>query len=272
MDLRQSKAYANYQKSRGWEIEKIGTSGERGAYLFIKKMPVLGVSVLKGQRYKGSLNWKELGRAKKANRVIYTVLEPLEEKEQLRERGFKVNASPYLPTETVVVDLSKDFNELWEGLAKDAQRTIEKSEVKIRSVEGKEERKRFWRKWKRASQIYIPNWQSFEKLRRSFKENIWVKAAYSKGGMIAGTVILLAGRRGFYYYAWTDQAGRKLGGQYKLVWKVMEELKEQGVKNFDLEGIEDERWPRKSWRGFSFFKKKFGGERVRFGESFIKWF
>ena len=79
---------------------------------------------------------------------------------------------------------------------------------------------------------------------------------------IAGTIVLIAGRVAYYYYAFTAKEGRKTLAQYGLVWEAIRKAKKRGCRIFDFEGIYDKRFPMKPWHGFSHFKKSFSGKEV----------
>lgn len=272
-DLRQSDLYAHYQELRGWRVSNIKDKSGKNVQIFIKDLPGIGISVLKCQKFEEELDWRSLREFKKKNRVVYTVLEPVSgRKENYQKEGYKINKNSYLPTKTIIIDLRKGKDYLWNDLSKDARKIINDSDVVIRKLKKETEISGFWKKWNKISKIVTPSWKSFKSLRESFGENMWHAGAFLNGKMVAGTIVLMSGKRGYYYYAWTGLKGREVGGQYKLVWESILRLKKEGVAFFDLEGVEDERWPRKSWRGFSYFKKKFGGVEKDFLGSFSKWF
>jgi len=74
-----------------------------------------------------------------------------------------------------------------------------------------------------------------------------------------------------YYHTWTSKHGRVSGAHYKLVWDSILQAKKEGLMFYDFEGIYDSRWPQKKWKGFTEFKKKFGGEVVQFPGSYFRW-
>jgi len=283
-DIRQTREWARYMVSMGWGVEKVKTKkGSKDVLVYIRKLPLLPFSVLKGQRFKEPMEMNDLKRIIKKHKVGRSFLEPMGEEmvKNIKKDGFRQSQSPFLPSKTVVVDLRKNEDYLWKALSKDARYYIRKNdgsksevrvEIKEIGLESEKELREFWESWRRSKKGYLPSWKNFTGLVESFgkKAKVWV--ARNDDENIAGMVVLNSGDTAFYYYAWTSREGRKSGAQYGLVWEGMLAAKKEGLNFFDFEGIKDERWPRKGWQGFSRFKKKFGGEEVSFLGCFGKWF
>ncbi|KKU22795.1 MAG: FemAB domain protein [Candidatus Woesebacteria bacterium GW2011_GWF1_46_13] len=120
-------------------------------------------------------------------------------------------------------------------------------------------------KWKR----YVPPFSHLLALKKLFKENslFLVTPNYS-----SGTIFLIGDKIGYYWQAFTNKEGRKILAQYKIIWEGILWAKKMGARIFDFEGIYDERFPNKSWLGFTHFKKSFGGYEVAYPGTFVKWF
>ncbi len=270
-DLRQSREYARYMETQGWKIE-----GVDGVEVFIKKMPFLPVSVMKIQRFEKELNWEEVNRLRKQNRVVYVVIEPTRVNggSRLMEQGYRRVKESYLPTKTLVVDLEKSEERLWQQLSKDTRQKVKKeNDVYIGEVTKGGGMEEFVNGWKKAGKGYVLTAKKLKDLKKSFGKKCFILAARGDGsdGMLAGIVVLMTTKTAYYYFAWTNETGRELGAQYKLVWEGMMKAKDKGMRTWDFEGIEDSRAPRKSWQGFSSFKKKFGGEEISFPGCFERW-
>ena len=109
VDLRQSDLYAHYQELRGWEVSEVFDKKGKVVQVFVKRMPMIKISVLKCQRFERELDWSLFAEFKKKNRVIYTVLEPLGgSRKNYQREGYKVNKNSYLPTQTIVISLNKE--------------------------------------------------------------------------------------------------------------------------------------------------------------------
>ena len=86
----------------------------------------------------------------------------------------------------------------------------------------------------------------------------------------SGAIFLKGDESVHYWQAFSSRKGREDYAQYKILWSGISWAKNIGAKIFDFEGIYDERYPNKSWLGFTHFKKSFGGEEVYFPPSYTK--
>ena len=103
-------------------------------------------------------------------------------------------------------------------------------------------------------------------MKKAFGKNMKLLTHQDSGG-----IFLVAGKKGYYWQGFTGDKGRKNLVQYKIVWEGILWAKKLGAKRFDFEGIYDDRFPQKSWAGFSAFKKKFGGEVITYPGAYSKW-
>ena len=84
--------------------------------------------------------------------------------------------------------------------------------------------------------------------------------------LIAGAVILKTKLRGYYLWGASKITPeiKSLFGAYILQWEIMQSLKEEGVKSYDLWGVAPNDNPKHSWSGHTLFKKGFGGKRINY--------
>lgn len=246
-------------ESNGWIV---------GDGFFVRKLPLVPFSVLKYQRWDGEIDIKKYEQIKKKHRVIFAALEPTELGDL--PKGFKMSSSPFLPTKTVVVDLTKSEDQLLKAMSKDARQRLRLNDkFLISNIESmtNDQMPEFLTQWRNQQKGYVPSLQSLKNLKKSFGDKCLILTADMK----AGVVILFSDDTAFYYFAWTNAEGREMGAQYQLVWEAMKKAKKLGLKKFDFEGIYDERWPLPRWKGFTGFKKKWGGEEISFPGSYQKW-
>jgi hypothetical protein len=267
-DIRQSPQYANYLSKTGWIVERIKETN-----YFIKKFPLIG-SALKIQRL-GEIDIKTINKLAKKYRAFQIIVEPLNKNDELiiLKNGFKKSKSPYLPSKTLRLNLSLPTNRLIGNMKKDARLALRKTNChELCSINTKIED--FRNAWKKAVGLkhYVSNLTSFQSLKDSFKENCVLYSCSNTltHQVVAGAVFLLADKTVYYWKAFTNEEGRKSLAQYRIVWQGILWARSRGAKIFDFEGIYDDRFPDKSWIGFTHFKKSFGGYEVEYPGCFVK--
>lgn len=281
-DLRQSKNYANFLKKQGWIVERINNIN-----YFIKKLPVIG-SVLKIQRPE-KLDFKTIEKIQKKYRVFQTIIEPdlalsngrfKFNHSSLLQNGYKLSKNTYLPSKTLVLDLNLDKNTIFRNFSKETRRSIKKGSSTITDeLSSSKDILKFYNAWKKSTKFtrYVPSYQSLVNLKKSFPQNNSLfLASYNNLGIIIGGAIFTISSHDvsnyitFYMYGFTNKEGRTSLSQYSLLYQGILWAKKMGCKQFDFEGIYDERFPIKSWLGFTHFKKQFGGTEVLYPGCFTK--
>ncbi len=81
--------------------------------------------------------------------------------------------------------------------------------------------------------------------------------ATERGRLVAAILILLHGSSATYQVGWTSTSGRRLGAHHQLLWQAMLRLKNRGIRDFDLGGVNDE-----GAKGVKKFKQGLGGQDV----------
>lgn len=271
MDIRQSKNYANYLKTQGWVVEKIN-----GINYFIKKVPILG-HILKIQRPKET-RYKDIKILSDKYKPFQIIIEPKDgyQVSSLKSQRFKLSKSPYLPTKTMHIDLTKPVKKITANFKKDTRRSIRIGEdVLIKRCSTPDELKKFHEAWKKSVKFsrHVPSLQSLKNLRKSFPlHHSLILASHNINNEIIGGAVFTTSSHdiAYYWYGFTNSEGRTFLSQYSLLQKGLLWGKKQGCKIFDMEGIYDERFPQKSWLGFSRFKKGFGGKEVLYPGCYTK--
>jgi hypothetical protein len=72
---------------------------------------------------------------------------------------------------------------------------------------------------------------------------VWAHAGNHLGRVrpIAGILVLRHGRAATYAMGWSNEAGRLVKAHYRLLWQAVLALREQGVTDFDLGGVDTQR-------------------------------
>jgi len=266
-DIRQTAKYAKYLKKIGWQVERIDEIN-----YFIKKFPLVG-SVLKIQRPENIIIKKIQGLAQK-HRAFQIIVEPKTrlDADFLRNLGFGLSRYPYLPTKTLYLDLTKSEGELFSQLKKDARLAIKRAQMSEIKYQKRVDLREFRNAWKRAVgwKHYVPALLHLKALKESFADKCLVLTAL-KQEIVSGAIFLMGETIAHYWQAFSNEEGRKNLAQYKILWEGILWARTKGAKIFDFEGIYDERFPNKKWKGFTHFKKSFGGHEVEYPGAFVKW-
>ena len=81
---------------------------------------------------------------------------------------------------------------------------------------------------------------------------------------VAAMLFLVHGTAATYHVGWSNDAGRDTNAHNLLLWRAFHELKERGVKQLDLGGINT-----RSLAGISRFKIGSGGQVVTYAGTFV---
>lgn len=264
IDIRQTPKYAKYLRKTGWQVVQINHVN-----CFIKKIPVVG-SIIKVQRPE-VIPLKKIEQLVMTHHAFQVIIEPKNKLDAkfLTINKYKKSMKPFLPTKTLHLDLTKTKDELIKGLKKDARRAIHKnnqvfiSELRLKDI-GK-----FRNTWKKAvsKKRYIPPLSHLKALKKTFANKALFLVTKDNS---AGAIFLIGDKIAYYWQAFSSKEGRKSLAQYKIIWEGILKSKAKGVKILDFEGIYDERFPNKSWQGFSHFKKSFGGHEIEYPGVFTK--
>jgi lipid II:glycine glycyltransferase (peptidoglycan interpeptide bridge formation enzyme) len=265
-DLRQSFQYAKYMKKIGWQVEHLD-----GCQAFIKKIPLLG-AFIKIQRPE-KIPFSEINKLAKKYRTFCIKIEPksITNHQSLITNHYSSDNSPYAPPKTLQIDLTPSKKEILAQMKKDARYSIRKAEKnKLQLI--KVPLKTFHQAWKKFNhhRLWIPSLKWLRALKDSFGKDFLQLTINDPP--LAGIILLKHDQIMYYYYAFSSREGQRLFAPYLLVWEGIKLARKQGCRIFDFEGIEDPRFKStKSWRGFTHFKKSFGGKEVEYPDSFNKY-
>lgn len=263
-DIRQTPEYANYLKKIGWRVERWADIN-----YFIKKIPFLG-SIIKIQRPE-EIRINKIREFVGKHRAFQLIVEPKNDLDAkfLASVGFKLSKSPYLPTKTLQLDLTVSIHRCLSNLKKDARYALRKFQMLNAKCQIENDIQNFRKAWKKAVGLkrYVPPLDHLVALKNSFKDKCLFLTTQDGS---AEAIFLIGDKIAYYWQAFTNKKGRRALAQYKIVWEGIKWAKKKGAKVFDFEGIYDERFPNKSWQGFTHFKKSFGGYEVTYPGCFVK--
>ena len=272
-DLRQSPQYARYLRLLGWQVEEIDN-----CYIFIRKIPFLPFSIIKVQR-PPKIPFEKIEKLAEKHRAIKITIEPTDNTliyyhQTLTRLGYKLSASPFLPTKTLRIDLTQSENKIFKQMKKKTRYALRKAQKNnLRIEEAKDIASLIHLKSPRLSPFYFFTKKEIESLWQAFyPANASLLLSYFNTSKkpLAGVLLLFYQKTAYYFLAGATKEGKRLGAPTLLVWEAIKLAKKRGCQVFDFEGIYDERFPITSWKGFTHFKKGFGGKEIEYPGCFVK--
>lgn len=271
MDIRQSLPYARYMRSIGWNVETVGTST-----VYRKQFPFIG-SFIKIQRPDNETSIKHIQNYLSQHRTFRTIIEPNIQSKLVTGNMKHTTISPFSPTKTIHINLAPTEESIFKTFSPTTRRAIRKAEKHGVFVEESTDINTFARyKSAKLFPMHVFMQKDLIKLWHAFKPNHATillaqrPTTYNKKLILAGILILFHEQTAYYWQAFSSPEGNILRAPSLLVWEALKISKKRRSILFDFEGIYDDRFPDAfaKWKGFTRFKKGFGGKEVEYPEPF----
>jgi len=280
-DARQTTEWGNFLRQIGWQIESID-----GIYIFIKRVPFLNSSTIKIQHPHGPIPFEKIHRVAREYNALFVVIEPtsvqFDEKAFLKN-GYRVSKLRFAHSATILIDLRVPFEALWKSFSENARRNIKKAEkqliLKVEPLNSEQQILKFYSLYTRlgnTKKFYVPSYHEVRAKMRAFQNTSYLLWALEKEHNEPVAVLWV----GYfdtvlvYFHPGNTKRGYELLANYLLVWEALKLGKKLGLTVFDFETAYDPRypWENKQWKGYTEFKRKFGGEFIQYPSSFIKFY
>lgn len=275
-DIRQAPIFAKFMKDLGWQAEKIGSN-----FVYLRKFPLIGFFA-KIPRPNLPLDINEIVKFRKSRNIFRLKISPFVEttdknypkiKSELIKHNFKIDNFPFNPTTDYLVDLTKSEKDIFGKFSEAKRRAVRRALKNKIIVKESDDYPSFI---KIRQHQYLPVWflvgTDMKKLWHAlYPRNAALLLAYGQTNIpVAGILLLLYGKKAYYWFASSLSSGKKLFAPTLLVWKAIKLAKKRGCNIFEFEGIYDDRFQKasQSWKGFTKFKEGFGGEKVVYMENF----
>ncbi len=280
----QSKEWVGFQRSLGREVfeyEKEGISAKiikhdlpfGKNYLYIPHGPHIDFNQMTGGFKNPVVNFvkwlRELGRKEKS---IFVKAEPLADSvaQALAENKFRKSKKEIQPSKTVVIGLADDELEILGRMHHKTRYNIKVAENHGVGVADNDDIDSFWKLLKKTTKrdrFSSHNEGYYHKLFEFFHGDDGIKAklflAYIGDEQIAGAIVLIHGNSGYYLHGASDYEQRSLMAPFALHWHIIRYLKQAGLENYDMWGIDTRKWP-----GVTRFKLGWGGRTIEYPGSF----
>lgn len=282
----QSYGYGEFYKQLGYKIWRLGLTSDQdivGVCLVVKLTTKLGSFLYcpagpvtpDWEKDFGALFTKlvEIGRTEK---VSFIRLDPRTltggQERLLSEKGLVKSANYTQPQCSQLLDLTKSLTEIKSNFSDSTRYNVgwvERQGVRVEISQKLADIDIFTNLLKETSQR-----QNFRLHAKEdyYKKQFLVLAARnmaklfltkdSRGEVLAAAIVVNFGETATYLHAASSSKNPKLRAPYLMQWKIIENAKEVGFKNYDFWGIAKDDNPNDAWSGVTAFKKSFGGEKI----------
>lgn len=278
-DIRQSSQWAYFMEELGWDVARIKGSGKEH-FVYLKKIPLFG-KILKAPRLSLPLPFSEIDQFSREKNIFFSKIEPNTAQPNsqiltdLKSAGYSSDRWSLHPTKTIILDLRKSDTDLLAAMEKDTRYSIRASQRRGIRIVKSIDLKRFlklYRATAKRQKFWFPEkdlrslWDIFSNEGKAF-----ILVAVWNHTDIAACLILHHEKTAYYYHAASLREYKEYFAPYLLIWEAMLHSKSLGLRDLDLEGVYDHRFPATNkWKGFSHFKRGFRGEEVELLGSFVK--
>lgn len=226
--------------------------------------------------------WPEIDVICRENKVVFLKIEPdcwQADEPDLRKHGFKPSPRNIQPRRTIMVDISRDEDEILGAMKQKTRYNIRLADRKGVVVKPSSDIKTFYELMSVTGERdgfgvhTLEYYQRAYDLFHSAGKGELLIAEY-EGQPLAGLFLLYNGERAWYMYGASNNQHREKMPTYLIQWEAIRLAKKHGCKEYDLWGVPDHdeelleaQFTRRDdglW-GVYRFKRGFGGEVRRFG-------
>lgn len=214
----------------------------------------------------------ELKRLAQQEQAIFIKAEPMQDQiaQELVRLGYQKSPKHIQPHRTVILDLTKSEDELLGAMHHKTRYNIRVAEREHVVVQQSDRTSIFWDLMKKTSQrdkfhaypeSYYHRLLAHFAHGRKLETKLWI--ASHAGKALAAAITLTDGMRAYYLHGASDYEHRAIMGPYLLHWRIIHEMKQKGIRSYDLWGIDAQKWP-----GVTRFKLGWGGRTIEYPGGF----
>ena len=270
MEVQQTSLYRDYILSLGWSVGMIDDVA-----VFYRHLPFMGV-MAKIQRPITLPYLPKLIPFLQHLHVHTLLVEPKADEDPIQftayirslSKFFKIISSPFLPTKTILVDVTPSEKIMFSSLESAKRRAVRRAEkFGISITTSNTINDLIAIKSKAAGTFGSMTTYGIDKLWNIFykkKQSHILLARTDKKEVVGGVLLLLSGSTCYYWIAGATKKGKHMFAPTLLVWEALKFAHGKKCTFFDFVGVWDERTPKQyhEWKGFTKFKEGFGGKEL----------
>ena len=261
-DLRQTNNYSQYMQDLGWRVDEY-----KGVHIYFKK--ILFWRFVKIQRPQVEIVKLLNCYIVKKYRYSTVYVEPGSNKQHndLLKLGFKKYNSPFLPSKTVQIDLRRSEEQLLKEMHYKTRYNCKKAtsdKMQATRSDSIDKFAEFWQRCAGQRGMFLSQKKEIRAIYNAFSKDAVIHYVHINNEWLSAILRISTSNVSYYMYAASTKDGKKLFAPTIITWEAIKAAKKEGNKVFDFEGVFDERFPLTSWKGFTRFKKGFGGIEVEY--------
>lgn len=282
MYIKQSKHWEQYFNSIGWKSFRT----IKDILIVYRNTPFGNLAKVQRPVILNKNDLLEIDKKCIENNISFLKIELNEEQNLniLEEFGFIKSNSPLSPTSTIYINLELSEKNLWNNLTKSGKYGVNRGYrdgSKVEFIKNPSDKDLIT--YFKDIQHYTSKDKGFKTLTlkelllvtKSFNKHTYISIGYDIYGNISGGKFYLINKDTvFYLTGGTTKLGKHTRVGFVQMWESIKFFKNLGYKKLDLDGIYDNRFHNftKSWIGFTDFKKKFGGEVIKYPHPYNKYY
>ena len=255
--------WGEVKAAHGWRADRVvvkeGDSTLAGASILVKPLPVPFHALVYIPRGPWG-SWNDISRekletyVKKTYAPISIVAEP-DQTKLFTWKGWKKSPNRILLARTAVMDLKRSLDDLQGDMTKKTRQYIRKSAgegILVRTAKNHEDVAACLAIYKvtaKRANFSLHEDQYYLDIFDMLAEDSPVYMAEYKGRVVAFLWPIVTPEVAFELYGGMNDEGQALRANYHLKWQVVQTMKEQGVKRYDVNGLLND--------GVTTFKKGF---------------
>lgn len=252
--------WGEVKASHGWGVQRIQI-GQGGAQLLIRKLPKpFGPLIYIPRGPFGSLLENESDRqhlvdfAKKTYKPTLVTIEP-DTTGRLNWKGWRYSKNTILLTRTAVLDLTKQTDELLAEMTKKTRQYIRKSAkegvevTQATSLADIDQCLAIYKQTAKRAGFRLHDDSYYYAIFEQLGENSPVFMAKKGSSTVAFLWPIVTPDVAFELYGGMSDEGQTLRANYHLKWSVIQYMKQQGIRRYDVNGLLND--------GVTAFKKGF---------------
>jgi len=210
-----------------------------------------------------SLNATFPRRIGRRRRILPEVPDTTETRALMTKAGLKRLDRPGY--QTIWVNLKNSTDDIWQNMNSAWRNSVRKAEKAGLHVHWTPDPKeisallRIYQSDKATKGYDGPSVALLQSLAKHFLEtnNVWAGQVKQEDRIVAAALFFCHGCAATYQIGWSTDEGKKQAAQNLLLWGAMQKLKKNGIRYFDLGGVNDE-----TAQGVKKFKEGTGGTLV----------